>query len=90
MKFVFSILIFLPPFLAGLGYISPYWMLGSVVVAYGKSILVVGAEAGVRDFRDLSTDEFVRRDRGIKFKVLGHALAIAALYGIGRLVAQLL
>ena len=90
MRFVFLFLLFLPPLLAGLGYISPYWMLGSVVVAYAKSILSVGAQTGVKDFRELSTDEFIHREKGIKFKLLRYTVIIAMLYGIGRLLAYLL
>jgi hypothetical protein len=73
-----------------LGYISPCWMLGSVVVAYGKSILSVGAQTGVKDFRELSTDEFMHREKGIKFKLLRYAVIITVLYGFGRLLAYLL
>jgi hypothetical protein len=90
MRFVFWVLLFLPPLLAGLGYISPYWMLGSVLVAYGRSILSVGAQTGVKDFRELSTDQFMHREKGIKFKFLRYAVLIAILYGLGRLLVYLL
>jgi hypothetical protein len=90
MKFIFWALILIPPAIAGLGYISPYWMLGSVIVAYGKSILSVGAQIDTKDFSELSDDEFMHREKGIKLKLLSYTIVIAILYGLGRLITYLL
>jgi hypothetical protein len=89
MKLVVPALIFIPAFVAGLGFISPYWIIGSAMVAYGKAIMTVSDRSGVDDFRKLETEEFMGREKEIKVVLLRHAVLIAISYGAGFLLSYL-
>ena len=90
MSILILALIYVPAFVAGLGVISPYWMIGSALVAWGKSIMAVADASGVRDFRELESKEFVEREKNIKGVLLVYASLIAIAYGVGYLVAFIL
>ena len=90
MKVVFLALIFVPGFLVGLGYISPNWVFGSIFFAYYWSIYVFGDQTGVSDFREQSTDEFIKSDSSITLKLMYYIVGIAVVYGLGHLISSLL
>ena len=90
MSFLVLILIFVLAFVAGLGFISPYWMAGSAVVAYGRSIIAASDQSGVDDFRKLDTEQFMQQEKSIKLKLLRDVLLIAVFYGVGFLISYLL
>ena len=83
-------LIYAPAFVAGLGVISPNWIIVSALVAYAKSIMAVADESGVDDFRKLESKEFMEREKNIKLVLLKHALVIAIAYGVGYLISFLM
>ncbi len=83
-------LICVPAFVAGLGVISPNWIIGSALVAYAKSIMAVAGERGVDDFRKLESKEFMEREKNIKLILLRHAVVIAIAYGVGYLLSFLI
>ena len=90
MSFFLLVLIFIPAFIAGLGVISPYWIVASAIVAYAKSIMAVSDQSGVDDFRKLETEQFMQREKSIKLKLLRYVLLIAFSYGVGFLFSYLL
>lgn len=76
-----------PAFAAGLGAISPYWMIASFVVAYGKAVVSVSDKQGVEDYRELEADEFMKREGDIRIVVIKYVAFIALAYGAGYLVS---
>ena len=82
----FTILAFLPAFIAGLDVIPYYWVGVSVVAAYLDSILFVGERIG-GDFRSLGRDEFMRVEKARNMALFGSVVLIALTFGVGRLVA---
>ena len=89
MTFLVGALTLVPAFVAGLGMISPYWIIGSAAVAYGKSIMTVSDLSGVDDFRELETEEFMGWEKQIKIVLLRYAIQIAIAYGVGFLLSYL-
>ena len=90
MSFLISVLIFVPAFISGLGVISPYWIIASALVAYGKSIMAVSDQSGGDDWKTIETEQFMQREKNIKLKVLRDVLLIGVSYGVGYLFSYLL
>jgi len=79
----YRLVIYVPPFLAGMGVIAEGWIIASGVVAYGMSAMEVADRFGVDDYRDLGTDDFATLDGFVDSKKVKYAILMALCYGIG-------
>ena len=79
---------YLPPFIAGMGLISPKWIIGSVAAAWLRSIITI-SEAGVGDYRDVPADEFMKVENNVKSVTVFRTIGIGVCYGLGFLAATL-
>ena len=86
MGILIFLLMLVPAVLAGLGYISPWWMGVSLVLAYGRSIVSLGKLTG--DFREQAPDQFAHSDKLIKMRVFLSMIIVLAVYFLVRLFAQ--
>lgn len=85
MGIVIFLLMLVPAVFAGLGYISPWWMIISLVLAYGRSIVSIGKLTG--DFREQTTDQFLHNEKLVKMRVFLSMLIVLAVYFVTWLVA---
>jgi hypothetical protein len=84
---VFILLLALvPPVLSGIGHISPWWMVVSLLIIYSRSIISMGKITG--DFRDQNTEQFIRNDKLIKARTFIGMFIVLIVYFIVRLVSQ--
>ncbi len=86
MHAIFTILVFVPAFIAGLGIISFHWMAISLIAAYLDSILTVGESVG-GDFRKLDSEEFLQEEKVMNMMRFGSVVLIALTYGLGWLIS---
>ena len=81
-------LMIVPPLLAGLGVISPVWIVGSGIAAFLRSILDTSKRVG-GDYRQLSDEQFLRADKAVHISSVIHVIGIGISYGFGAAIAYL-
>ena len=90
MSFLVLVLIFAPAFVAGLGVISPNWMVASAIIAYGKSIMAASDQSADGGWREVEEKQFWQREKSVKLNLLRYVLLIAFFYGVGYLFSYVL
>lgn len=90
MRFLVLVLVYVPAIMAGLGVISPGWILGSMLIAYAKSITDVAATSGLDDFRQLESKVYLEKERSIKLAFLGQAALVGIAYALAFLISVFL
>ncbi|MCT8284116.1 hypothetical protein NYQ43_00030 [Xanthomonas translucens pv. translucens] len=80
------LLALVPPVLAGLGRISPWWIVVSLLILYARSIVSMNKITG--DFRDQNPEQFIRNDKLIKVRIFIGMFIVLFVYFIVRVVTQ--
>lgn len=81
MTIFFYVLMYLPAAFAGLGYISNFWIIVSLVSAWFWSIWLTSDRGGT-EYHKLEQDEFLKKNKQINVRVAIRFFAIAAVFGI--------
>jgi len=83
--FYLFVAIFTPPLAAGLGLISPYWIMASIAIAFRESLIIVN---GADEYGRFAPNEFIKGKYIVAFLTVWQIIVISILYSIGVLVSR--